>query len=692
MRRLLCISIIVIISLLFTVSCEDSSTSPDPDNEEAITYDFSLDINPDDAGEVTPSFDDTTYEEGDEIELEAGPGKEYVFTEWTGDVESTENPLSLTIDQDYELTANFEKKEYELTIDTEGGGDVNEEVLEDKSKDYEHGTVVELTAEPDEGYVFVEWKGDIEGSENPEEITVDDPKEVTAVFEKKEYELSVDTEGEGNVKEVLEQKSKEYDYGSVVELTAEPAEGYTFVEWKGDVEGSENPEEITVDEPQEVTAVFEKKEFELTLNTEGEGFVSEEVVQQKTTDYEYGTVVELTANPDEGWKFDSWKGVDKASENPVKVTVDTAREVTAKFERQTFELTVDAENGGSVSVSPDQNEFEYNSTVELEAQSEDGYNFAGWKGDISSDDNPVEITMDEKKELTAEFKSMFYRHDNGVTVLCPDAEPGDKGKLDGEESSKEYEAVNREMLKEKISLDKDLTVVCTTHITLMANLFSGEDSFNQDISSWDVSNVTHMNDMFETAADFNKDISEWDVSNVEDMSRMFAGAKSFNQDLNSWNVSSVTNMLSMFVNADKFNYDLDDWDVSNVKNMDSMFSYTENFNADITTWDVSNVTDMGGMFHEASRFNQYIGSWDVSNVTDMSGIFRDAPEFDRDISDWDVSSVDGMVYMFWGAESFNQDLSGWCVSNIDSEPTNFDANSAFEDDDALQPDWGNCPE
>ena len=47
------------------------------------------------------------------------------------------------------------------------------------------------------------------------------------------------------------------------------------------------------------------------------------------------------------------------------------------------------------------------------------------------------------------------------------------------------------------------------------------DTFNEDISSWNVSNVTDMTSMFEGASSFNQDISNWDTSNVEYMSNIF---------------------------------------------------------------------------------------------------------------------------------------------------------------------------
>lgn len=47
---------------------------------------------------------------------------------------------------------------------------------------YDNGTQIELTAVPDDGYVFVEWSGDVTGTDNPITITMDGDKEVEAIF------------------------------------------------------------------------------------------------------------------------------------------------------------------------------------------------------------------------------------------------------------------------------------------------------------------------------------------------------------------------------------------------------------------------------------------------------------------------------------------------------------------------------
>ena len=410
----------------------------------------------------------------------------------------------------------------------------------------------------------------------------------------------------------------EYDEGTEVQITAAPNEGWFFDSWQGGLSSSENPDTLTIDSDMEITALFIKKTYRLTVTVEGEGTVQESVIQEKSTDYKHGTLVELTAEPSFGWEFTGWTGAIESTENPTQITVEGPSEITATFE-------------------------------------------------------PT---------------NTFFLAENGVTIKCPSAEVGEKGVIDGVE----YEAVDRQLLGQRISKEADLTRVCTTLVTNMAYIFENYKSFNQAVGNWDVSNVTRMDGMFLYASSFNQPIGEWDVSNVTNMYRMFTGASSFNQPIGNWNVGNVTSMLTMFSAAGSFNQPIGNWDVGNVLDMIAMFSAAASFNQPIGDWDVSSVISMSYMFNSADSFNQPIGDWNVSNVVLMSGMFEEASSFNQPIGNWDVSNLNEMEMdaLFYKASLFNQDLTAWCVSKFTSEPENFSEKSALEEEN--KPIWGTCPD
>lgn len=235
--------------------------------------------------------------------------------------------------------------------------------------------------------------------------------------------------------------------------------------------------------------------------------------------------------------------------------------------------------------------------------------------------------------------SNFYLDENNITIHCENAAVGEQGTVNGVI----YTAVDDDALNAMNPDTDDYTTVCTTHVTVMNNVFFDKASFNQDIGSWDTSNVTLMEGLFSEAESFNQDIRHWNTGKVKDMEFMFLGATAFNQD--------------------------------------------------IGDWDTSSATDMGLMFQDAVNFNQDIGKWDTSKVKLVRGMFAGATRFNQNLEDWDTSHVieDGMDGMFFNASSFNQELQGWCVSNIPVKPSDFDTGAGFEGNDGIQPQWGTCP-
>ncbi|MCG8374113.1 MAG: hypothetical protein MI700_11285, partial [Balneolales bacterium] len=154
-------------------ACEEENT---PD-----IFSLNISITPENSGTVIPS-QELRVVAGEELQVLAMSEEGYGFLEWTGSISSTENPLSVVITQDLDLTANFLLKNYPLTTSVLGSGTITETIVNSKT-DYDHGTIVQLQAVPDDGWTFVEWSGDTTGDDEIIQVTVTSALSITAIFE-----------------------------------------------------------------------------------------------------------------------------------------------------------------------------------------------------------------------------------------------------------------------------------------------------------------------------------------------------------------------------------------------------------------------------------------------------------------------------------------------------------------------------
>jgi len=459
---------------------------------------------------------------------------------------------------------------------------------------------------------------------------------------------------------------QDYEPGSAAIISATPSAEYVFDGWTGSVTTSDQSFSMTMDADKSLTANFIKKQYPLTITIQGEGTVSENVIKAGiVTDYNIGSIIELVANPSDGWGFTEWKGDLNGTENPKQITIDKPKTVTAVFEIL-YGFYLDT-NGVTIKagklVKP------------------------GDKGDVNGDeytavDRATLLTMVQNGDDVSKV----------VTTLITDMSDifNNASSFNQDISSWDVSNVTnmKNMFSQASSFNKKIDNWDVSNVTDMSYMFNQAHQFNKEIGSWDVSKVTTMEGMFRYGWRFNKEIGNWDVSNVTDMSNMFSNAIVFNEEIGSWDVSKVTTMEGMFLNANSFNEEIGNWDVSNVTDMSIMFNQAKAFNQTLDKWDVSNVTDMSAMFIYAELFNQPLDNWDVSNVTDMKYMFQSARSFNREIGNWDVSNVTIMERMFAYAHTFNQDLSSWCVSNV----TNYKDFSLWSDlSNANMPKWGTCP-
>ncbi len=303
---------------------------------EGETFALTIGVDPSEGGTTDPPAGTSYHTEGAVVPVSAIPNAGYRFTNWTGDLSSTDNPLLVTMTGDLNVTANFElippPPEYDLTVDTVGSGRV---ALDPPGGTYEESTVVTLTANPSSGWSFTGWAGDVTGTDNPLVVTMTSDLNVTANFEEipppPEYNLTVVTEGSGTVD--LNPPGGTYEESTVVTLTANPSSGWSFTGWAGDVTGTDNPLVVTMTSDLNVTANFVNipppPQYTLTVNTAGSGTVD---LNPPGGVYDEFTEVTLTADPAAGWSFTGWSGDLTGTDNPLVVTMTADRNVTATFE------------------------------------------------------------------------------------------------------------------------------------------------------------------------------------------------------------------------------------------------------------------------------------------------------------------------------------------------------------------------
>ncbi len=296
---------------------------------------YTLDVNTVGNGSVDVDPDQAAYLYGEVVTLTATADAGWHFAGWSGDVVDTANVVTLTMDGDKVVTATFTQDEFTLDVNTVGNGSVD---VDPEQTSYVYGDVVTLTATPGSGWYFAGWSGDLGGLVNPQLLTIDGDKAVTATFTAEPpptYTLDVTIVGSGTV--TLDPPGGVYVSSTVVTLTATPDSGWHFAGWSGDLGGLVNPQSLTMDGDKVVTATFTAEPpptYTLTVVITPTGAGS--VEQSSSGPYLPGTVVTLTATPTTGWQFVGWSGDLTGTTNPDSLVMDGNKTVTALFEPVTI--------------------------------------------------------------------------------------------------------------------------------------------------------------------------------------------------------------------------------------------------------------------------------------------------------------------------------------------------------------------
>jgi hypothetical protein len=212
------------------------------------------------------------------------------------------------------------------------------------------------------------------------------------------YSLLATTSGGGSV---ALNGSNPFLSNSIVNVTATPSNGWTFLQWLGDASGTNPITPVTMTRNKSVQAVFGTT---LSTTAAGSGAIFRNPVSAL---YPFGAIVHLIAAPEPGNYFGVWGNAASGNTNPLDFAVITANPtVSSLFSALSagqFSLTLSANGSGHVSASPRANRYSSGQTISLTATPDAGQNFTGWSGDASGTANPLNVTMNQSKAITANF-------------------------------------------------------------------------------------------------------------------------------------------------------------------------------------------------------------------------------------------------------------------------------------------------
>ncbi|WON77728.1 phosphodiester glycosidase family protein [Serratia sp. UGAL515B_01] len=183
----------LILAGMALMACDNASPPAGESIEPVSRYKVTLDASPSEGGHITISPEKSEYPQGSEVTLTAIPSSEnYHFTHWDNSLTGSENPITIRVQNNMDITAQFSATvnpvpiNYKVSLDVapKEGGKVT---ISPVKSEYASGSLVTLTAQIAEGgYEFIGWVGDITSDKNPLQIHVDKNLSLTANFRKQE--------------------------------------------------------------------------------------------------------------------------------------------------------------------------------------------------------------------------------------------------------------------------------------------------------------------------------------------------------------------------------------------------------------------------------------------------------------------------------------------------------------------------
>jgi hypothetical protein len=390
-------------------------------NVSLVKKTYTLSTNTVGQGSVSKSPDKSTYTHGEIVQLTASPSEGWAFNCWSGDVMSSANPISVTMNSNKTITANFLINQYSIAISsnpsaggTASGGGV-----------YNHGQTVNLVASANTGYEFVNWtENGVQVSANTTySFTATANRTLVANFRLKIYTITA-TAGTGG--SITPSGNVNVTHGSNQTFSIAPNSGYEISDVKVDNVSVGKVSSYTfnnVTANHSIQASFSLlpvATYTVTFNVKDElsgplqganvSFNGESL----QTDSQGRAVFSEVPVGNRAYTV-SKTGYENSTGS---VNVDSDKSVNVSLVKKTYTLSTNTVGQGSVSRNPDKSTYTHGETVQLTAIPSTGWSFSGWSGYVSGSENPVAVIVEGNGTVTATFEPLPF----DITFSVKDAE------------------------------------------------------------------------------------------------------------------------------------------------------------------------------------------------------------------------------------------------------------------------------
>ena len=369
--------------------------------------DFKVSLKQDGEGDLSvtrvDNLDAVPY--GTELTIIANPKKGYELTSLIANGVNITNTKKVTVRGNLTIKATFTQKmrNFVVSLTKEGEGTITATGADDLSA-VAYGTELTINATPAEGYELTALTANGTDILASKKVTVQGATEVKATFTKKNFVVTLEKAGEGELSTTGTDNLKKVPYGTELTINATPAAGYELVSITANGADSTATKKVVVTDNMTIKATFAKKSFAVSLTKEGEGTITATGATSLDA-VAYGTELTIVATPAEGYELQSLVagGVDITATKNIVVTDNLT--VKATFTKKSFAVSLTKVGEGTISATgaSNLNSVAYGTELTINATPAEGYELTALTANGTDILASQRVTIKEAVDVKATF-------------------------------------------------------------------------------------------------------------------------------------------------------------------------------------------------------------------------------------------------------------------------------------------------